>query len=369
MALLRLFLTAALGAAVLSICAPSAHAAAGMEFALQDDNVFVNQFTMDRDKGLGAAEKLGVKRIRVNVLWSRVLVAGAGAHKAPKTPFYNFTAIDQLQQEAALRGIKLQLTLAGPAPAWATKNHRVGVTSPSPARYGAFVRAVVAHFKGRVDRYSLWNEPNWDGWLAPAAHAPGIYRSLYAAGYKAVKGTDPRAKVLIGELAPQGGVHAIPPLRFLRQLTCSKPNYRAARHCAPLRADGFALHPYQFTSAPRRVFGRADDVTIGSLGRLTAALDKLGRRHALSTPNGHRMDLYLTEFGYLTRGHRAQNPRTQAAWLADAFKIARRNPRVKQLLQFQLVDGPARDHWHSAIVSHRGVPQPAYKALAKLARR
>src|SRR3954454_17408753 len=223
---LRSLLTAALLCGSVACTLPaSAHAAAGMELALQDDDVFVHQYGMDRDRALAAAQKLGVKRIRVNILWARSLASSPTARKAPAAPVYDFAAVDQRQQEAALRGIRLQLTLAGPAPAWATKNHRVGNYSPNPGRYGAFVRAVVTHFKGRVDRYSLWNEPNWDSWLGPAAHAPGIYRDLYTAGYKAAKSADPRAKVLIGELAPQGGKHAIAPLRFLRALTCSKPTY------------------------------------------------------------------------------------------------------------------------------------------------
>ena len=77
------------------------------------------------------------------------------------------------------------------------------------------------------------------------------------------------------------------------------------------------------------------------------------------------MDLYLTEFGYLTAGDRAQKPKVRAAWLASAFNIARRNPRVKQLLQYQLVDPPAAELWHSAILHRDGSPQATYAGLAK----
>ena len=57
--------------------APQAHAARGMELALQDDAVFVEQRWMDRDAALDHAVDLRTKRIRVNVLWARTLVAGA----------------------------------------------------------------------------------------------------------------------------------------------------------------------------------------------------------------------------------------------------------------------------------------------------
>jgi hypothetical protein len=347
----------------------AARASAGMELALQDDDVFLYSSPKARERGLDAAEKLGVKRIRVNVLWARLQLGNPRAHKPPKHPVYDFGAIDQLQQEAALRDIKLQLTVAGPAPAWATRNHKVGNTWPSAYRFGQFVRAVAEHFAGRIDRYSIWNEPNWDTWLNPVNHAAGIYRNLYTHGYAAIKKADPRAKVLIGELQPYAEKHSIAPLRFLRGVTCSTVRYTAARHCTGLRADGLALHPYQFTLAPSLRFGGPDDAPIGSLRNMTSALNKLARRHALTTPTGNHLSLYLTEFGYLSRGSRALSSRRRAAWLTQAYKIARRNPRVKELLQYQLFDGPSTHAWHTGVMSRRGVPQAPFKALARLARK
>jgi hypothetical protein len=342
-----------------------AHAAPGMEFALQDDAVFVDQRWMERETGLDHAEDLRAKRIRVNILWARMLVGDARSRKTPTTVTYDFSRIDALQAAAAARGIELQLTIAGPAPAWATKDHRVGNNQPDAAKFGAFVRTVVTHFAGRVDRYAIWNEPNWNTWLSPAKRAASIYRSLYSAAYKNAKAADPGAKVLFGELAPIGGGRAIAPLKFLRDVTCSTRAYKAAKKCAPLKADGFAIHPYQFTSAPQRVEGRPDDVPIGALSRLTTALDKIAKRKALSTPSKRKMDLYLTEFGYLTAGNRAQKPKVRAAWLASAFRIARRNPRVRQLLQYQLVDPPEEELWHSAILHRDGSPQATYAGLAR----
>ena len=95
---------------------------------------------------------------------------------------------------------------------------------------------------------------------------------------------------------------------------------------------------------------------IGALSRLTTALDKLAKRNALVTPNKRKMELYLTEFGYLTQGKRAQKPKVRAQWLHDAFNVARRNPRVRQLLQYQLVDPPSDEIWHSAILDRNGRP-------------
>ena len=127
-----------------------------MEFALQDDAVFVEQRWMPRDKALEHAAELGTKRIRVNLLWSRTLVSGAEPPDAAGRRRRSTTSrsVDALQAAAAAHGIKLQLTLTGPAPAWATKDRKVGANQPDPVKFAAFVRTVAAHFKGRVDRYS-----------------------------------------------------------------------------------------------------------------------------------------------------------------------------------------------------------------------
>jgi len=360
------FAPALLTLLLLALLPASAHAARGMEFALWDDDVFLDQAWMDRETALDHAVELRAKRIRVNLLWSRLLVHGAEARREPEGgPVYDFSRVDALLAAAADRGIKLQLTITGPAPAWATANRKVGNHRPDARKFAAFARTAAEHFKGRVDRYSIWNEPNWHTWLYPAKSAARIYRQLYRAGYAAVKDVDPGAQVLFGELAPIGGSRATPPLEFLRDVTCSNVRYKRARKCKPLKADGVALHPYQFQHAPQIAAGRPDDTPIGALSRMTRALDKLSARGALVRPDKRRMDLYLTEFGYLTVGKRAQKPRVRAKWLHDAFHIARRNPRVRQLLQYQLVDPPEDRVWHTAILSRSGRPLATYANLAK----
>ena len=67
-----------------------------MELALQDDAVFVDQRWMDREKALDHAAALKTKRIRVNVIWSRVLVHGT----------YHFEQLDKLQSDTNSIDIK-----------------------------------------------------------------------------------------------------------------------------------------------------------------------------------------------------------------------------------------------------------------------
>ena len=249
------------------------------------------------------------------------------------------------------------MTLTGPAPAWATADHKVGPYRPDPVKFAAFVRTVAAHFKGRVDRYSVWNEPNLSPWLAPSSTAPNPYRSLYKAAYGAIKTVDPKSKVLFGELAPNRDGRTIAPLKFLRA---------AARPRTPSsRPTGSPCTPTSSTSAPTKLAGGPDDTPISQLPRLTKALDQLAKSKGLSTTKGKGLDLYLTEFGYLSHGNRAVAQSVRAAWLRQSFDLARRNKRVKQILQFQLVDPPTEWLWHTAVIDSKGRPQGAYAGLAK----
>src|SRR3954453_6155909 len=349
----------ALATALLTPAAPaaSAHASSRMEFALQDDAVFVNEYFMPREKALEHAKKLGARRIRVNVLWARTLASGANLKTPPKNGAqYDFSRLDALQAAAAAKGIKLQLTLTGPAPAGATKDHRVGANQPDPVKFAAFVRTVAAHFPGRVDRYSIWNEPNLSAWLAPTNKAPGLYRRLYKTGYSAIKTVDPKAQGLFGELAPSHDGRTIAPLAFLRAATNTK---------SKLKADGLALHPYQLTSAPTKLAGGLDDAPISQLKRVTKLLDQLAKSHKLRNAKGKGLDLYLTEFGYLSKGTRALSQGTRSKYLKAAYQIARKNPRVRQMLQYQLIDGPKNGIWNSAVMTNNGKPQGAYSGLVK----
>ncbi|HEY1597030.1 MAG TPA: cellulase family glycosylhydrolase [Thermoleophilaceae bacterium] len=336
-----------------------------LEVALQDDAVFLSRSYYDRDRALAQAQQMGVTRLRVLVVWSRVPGADPNATKAPAHPRYNFAGYDSLIDDAAQHGIRVQLDLSGPAPAWAAGNHKQGIVKPDASEFGDFAAAAAKHFKGRVDRYSIWNEPNYVGWLAPQSAEPSLYRALYIQSYGAIKKADPSAQVLLGETAPYAeSGRAMAPLEFLRKVTCRTPIYAPQRHCAPLHADGYAHHPYEFANPPQAPYPGADNVTVGSLGRLTGALDRLAQAKALTTPQGKPLDVYLTEFGYFATGPVAVPPAKRADYLKTAFGIAARNPRVKEMLQYILVSPPPGVRFNTSLINLDGKPTVPFTALA-----
>jgi hypothetical protein len=306
-----------------------------IDIGVQDDGVFLGHYG-SQDTAFKLSSRLHANRIRVMVQSPKV-AAGRG---------WNFSEFDRLLDAATAHGMKVQMVLIGPP-------HK-----PSVHKYALFVAAAVRHFKGRVDRYSIWNEPNHKGWLEPVRSAPHMYRQLYAAGYRVIKRIDPKAQVLIGETVPyelRHGKLAMAPLEFLRKMG------------GRLRADGYAHHPYDFIHAPSYRYPGADNVTIGTLGRLTRALDKLRRSGALRGPGGGKLPVYLTEYGYFTKGSRRVSEARRGKYLVQAFKIAMANRRVKEMLQYLLIQPPAGspgEFFATWLANRAGKAGTAFRSLA-----
>jgi GH35 family endo-1,4-beta-xylanase len=357
----NILLAAILAMATFGSIGPPAHAAMGMEVAVQDDGAFVTEMGLKRKKALQLADKLLVSRIRVNVPWSAV-VNSPKKKKRPKHRHYDFTSYDALYRQALKHHIKLQVTISGFAPAWATGNHKIGGYKIKVKYFKEFARAVAKHFRHAVDRYSVWNEANYVSWNGPLSRAAKTYRQLYQTAYGVLRKHDPHAKILIGETAPyaQSG-RAIAPLKFLRDVV--KPG--------PLKADGYAHHPYDFRHSINYRYPGADNVTLSTLSRLTSQLDKLAKSHRLSTPAGKPLDLYLTEYGYMASGKYKISEKQRAKYIPHAFQVALDNPRVKQMLQYLLVKPADRNlRFDTSIVSKKkGKPSKTFKALAAWAKK
>lgn len=350
---LTLSVAAALGAS------STAHAATGMELAIQDDATFVTQEypKVRHAKAFPLIRDLNVTWLRINIGWAGVIGSKAAKAKSkPSTITYDFTSYDTLINAAQAAGVNIEVGLTGAAPAWATGNKKVGPNKPNAKHFREFVQAAVDHLGPHVKRWSIWNEPNHTGWISPLKSQASIYRSLYNQGYSVIKAADPTDQVLIGETAPYAsrkGV-ATPPLQFLRNLTKS----------GTLRADGYAHHPYDFKHRPSYKYPGKDNVTLSGLNKLTKLLDSLTSKKKLMTPEGGKLDLYLTEFGYLRSGKQKQSESNRAKYIRQGYDMALKHPRVRQMLHFLLVQ-PASKYrfFDTSLVSQSGGRTATYNAL------
>ena len=83
--------------------------------------------------------------------------------------------------------------------------------------------------------------------------------------------------MLFGETAPIGNANVVSPLALPARRDVPELQLRKTRGCAKLRIDGYAHHAYTRKSGPNFCHPEGDDVSIGALDRLVAALDRAAR--------------------------------------------------------------------------------------------
>jgi hypothetical protein len=314
-------------------------------------------------KAFAQMQALGVHALRVELYWASVAPSPTSAARpsftATDPAAYNWGQYDAVLSEAARLQWPVLLTVTSPVPRWATSNRKAPyVTRPRAKDFEEFMTAVAKHYGSQVSLYSIWNEANHPAFLMPQWNAngtpasPRIYRGLYQAGYAGLQaGGLAHPKVLLGETAPTGYdtvnpkregskvlLHDVSPLAFLRGALCLNPSYQRAGSCGELQTSGYAHHAYTLPAGPYYVPRNRDSVTIGAISRLSTALDRAARAHAIPS----HLPIYLTEFGVQSFPNKelGVSVARQAEFDAIAERIAYANPRVAAFSQYLLKDDP-----------------------------
>jgi hypothetical protein len=333
-------------------------------------------------------QHLGVKALRVELDWYNV---AQGASSATKPSFeatnpgaYNWGEYAEVITEAKRLGWPVLLTVTSPVPRWATSNHAFPyVTRPDDQDFKEFMTAVAREFGSEVSVFAIWNEPNESVFLLPqwtssGAPASGrIYRGLYQYGYAGlVAGGLAHPKVLFGETAPAGydkvsprkeGAkalrHPVAPLAFMREALCLNAKYKKSGSCEELQMTGYAHHAYTLPAGPFYVWPQRDNVTIGSLSRLSNALNLAAAAHAIPA----NVPVYLTEFGVQSTPNKflGVSSAKQAEYDAIDERIAWENPRVVAFSQYLLKDDPIggpepEASFQTGLEYYSGAPKPLY---------
>ncbi|MBA2347659.1 MAG: hypothetical protein H0V81_05120 [Solirubrobacterales bacterium] len=407
--LLTLLLVMAAGTA-----AGPAHASSSQESLFQDDAQLVLSGDAAREAGLNDLQALGADAVHSIVFWAKVapratsrrrptgFVGSDPASYAPE----RWDKYDDLVRGARARGLEVLLSPASPIPSWASgcSSKRVTVRrtcKPNPTQFKRFVEALGHRYSGtyvdenqgvgvlpRVDRWSVWNEPNQGGWLTPQfakvggrtrPQSPAIYRNLVKAAAKGLRSSGHRSdELLLGETAPIGRVSGalskrpMPPGAFLNATFCLDSRGRSLRgaisralDCAGYRRlpiTGLSHHPYtRGGSRPPTDRGSRTEITISSASRLKTIIKRAERKRRIP----QRMKISYTEFGFQT------NPpddlfgvslAAQARYLNQADWIAYRDKSVASVAQYELRDERATAAFQSGLRFLDGRPKPGFAA-------
>ncbi|HEY1689615.1 MAG TPA: cellulase family glycosylhydrolase [Solirubrobacteraceae bacterium] len=333
--------------------------------------------------------ELGVHAIRVEMSWSSVAPGATAKNKpsfnATNPAYYDWGESEQLINEVHKLGWQVLLTVSSPVPRWATSNKKEPyVTMPDDRDFKEFMTAVGKKFRSEVTVYSIWNEPNEHGELQPQFNSKGepiagrIYRGLFQAGYEGLHASGlGKPIVLMGETSPGGATKltknvpswsGIAPLTFLRNALCLNTQYKRAPSCGMLKASGYAQHPYALDNqGPFDVPDQQENVTLGTIGRLTTVLNKAAKAGAVKA----NLPIYLTEYGVVSKPNKsatAVSTETQADYDAISERLAWANPRVAAFSQYLLEDdltyrGENEVSFQTGLEYSNGGKKPAYNGF------
>ena len=394
---LRLSVCALLALAAALLTAPAASAGTSQLSVFQDDRELTMGEGASPAEVLSQFDDLGVDILRTNVIYGRVYKT-PGDRKKPAdfvtedntSAHYDWTATDNVVNLARARGIKVQLTLTGPVPKFASdspgKCRAAGACTykPDTKEFALFAEAAVKRYAGKVDYYSIWNEPNiGKTWLQPRFatakgagrydYAAAKYRKLYLAGQKVIAKHDPtRAnRVLFGEVPS-----IATPLPFIRATLCldssGKP-FRGARAKAQgcsgkvrrIPTLGFAVHPYNQGAlyGPQQRYSTPTSMTIAHMPRLHRLLDGAAKRKRISS--GAR-GVYITEFGFQSnppdKSPGAPSLTNQARYINESDRLFYGDSRVKWVSQYEFTDVRDVTQFNTGLRLFSGKLKPSYGA-------
>jgi len=333
------------------------------------------------DKGFPILHNLRAQIVRITLWWGGPIGVAKTKPKNPTDPAdpaYDWSAYDRAVQDAAKYNIKVLFSIVG-TPAWANGGRAATYAPTTPTSLQSFATAAAKRYSGTfqpttdgpalpaVRLWLAWNEPNnpvflypqyrkvHGRWFPQSAYSyvricNAIYNGVHGVQHSAAKvacgGTDPR-----GNNQPRSGRPSIAPLAFLR----SVKNYGLRRF------DAWAHHPYASrpTESPTSKPKGKNTVILGNLGDLTKELTRL---------YGNKR-IWITEYGYQTRPPDktfgvAWN--TQAKYLAQAYSIARKNPRVDMMIWFLVKDESRLAGWQSGFFTTAGKRKPSYYTFRAL---
>lgn len=138
---------------------------------------------------LDAAHETRVAWVRIDLNWDLV-------EREPGT--YDWSTFDQLVDTAEALGLRIYATLAY-TPAWATQGPPGSGVPSDPARWYEFCFRAAQRYRGRVEHFGMWNEPNVSSFWAGSRSQ--YIEVILKTGSRAVHTANPRARVCGPELA------------------------------------------------------------------------------------------------------------------------------------------------------------------------
>ena len=317
---------------------------------------------------------LKVGWVKVQVSW-KIYEPARGRYDEER-----FAEVDALVDRAEAASIKVLLSVAK-APEWSRRTAEMDGPPQDPADFEAFMRVLASRYRGRVEAYELWNEPNLRReWNGPPLSARALV-ALIRAGANGVHEGDADALLISGAPATTGindGIIAIDDRLFLREMLAAGVGDIV---------DGVGVHPYGWANPAGA--SAADPTPAAPTHNDHPSFffaDTLRDYRTLLEDTGYgHLPLWATEAGWGSAEGMGVPPpggatfmvhvseRQQALYTLSALEMAQRREGVGPVflwnLNFAPTFGPDFSESFYSLLRPNGTPRPAYRALQAAASR
>jgi LysM repeat protein len=314
-----------------------------------------------------SATALGVTWVKQQIEWS---------FYEPTAGNVNWAPIDEMVDALDGAGVNILLGVTA-APAWARDSSQEKGPPTDYSTYANFVGQLAQRYKGRVDAYEIWNEPNLRReWNTSTGISAASYVELLRLAYTAIKLSDPRVVVVTGGLAPTGfndGVNAIDDRVYLRQM------YAAG---VAEWSDAIGAHPNGWANPPDSTCCRNNRPAVPGWDEHPSFFFKetLSDYRAIMVESGDSGTyIWATEFGWGSNDGLNVEPAPdfafvaytsldeQASYITRGYQLGREwgyvGPMFLWNLNFCQVVGVTGEQCLWSLLDPVGNPRPAYLAV------
>jgi aryl-phospho-beta-D-glucosidase BglC (GH1 family) len=353
---------------LLAVPAAAARAVVRMPVGFFDDPSF--RWSSAFTKNLASAQAANGSIVHVLVDWSSVATSRPKHPLNGNDPAYHLSDVDALVRTAPKYGLQVLMTIAR-TPKWANGGKTPNYLPTKLNDLTQFCQMLAQRYNGSkpgfgvVTRFSVWNEPNLQMFLAPQFKgtkivSPAAYAKLYMACYKGIKAGNKNALVAAGETSnrghnkPTGGVSdSVAPATFARLVAEANPK---------LPLDAWATHPYptSYNLGPDQKVAYPN-VSFATMSRFGADLKKWFKRP---------VPIWVTEYGEQTKPEYSLGGISyaeQAVHAKAALKLAQSNPYVQMFIWFILRDS-THQTWFSGLIQGNGNKKPSYNTFKTAAK-
>lgn len=346
---------------VLALAAPAARAG-------DLEKGFWGPISIDGASQFPIYEQLGVTIYQTSLPWATAAPTRPARPRDPGDAAYGWPPhIDEAIAQARRHRMKVLIMLIG-SPPWANGGNTQEYAPNRPADFADFARAAARRYPS-VRHWMIWGEPSRSDNFKPfvqqplgtpitpqQAGAPKRYARLLDAAYGQLKAERRSNLVIGGNTYVTGEVRPPDWARNMKLLDGRPP-----------RMDLYGHNPFSFRNPDLRNPPSGQDlVDLSDLGRFDRQIQRyLGR------PRHKRIRLFLSEFTVPTAPDIEFNfyvsRATQAKWITNAFKVARRVNAVG-LGWIHLYDDPPVPGYttvNGGLLTYDGRPKPGFWAFMR----